>query len=127
MRSHFLHLRDAAVKTDERIPKNGRSRLPFFPHRQGKAFLQRYPDVTCKQFREFTLIGGQRVEAEDAILLEDGVQLAGAVQSSEQRQRIVGHRARGGSRETGASGRTAGRHNVDGGGEARHSGTIELF
>jgi hypothetical protein len=80
-----------------------------------------------EQFREFSLIAGKRVQAKDAILQEGGVQLAGAVQANEQRWRIVGHRAGGGSCETCPPGRAVGRHNVHGAGEASHTIAVKLL
>ena len=127
MRAQFLHLGDTAVETDERIPEDRRSRFPFVPHGHGKSVLHRRPVVARKQFRERLLIGGKRVHAEDAILQEDGVQLAGAVQANEQRRWVVGDRACGGSGEPGTSGRTVRRHDMHGCGEASHSFAIEFF
>src|SRR6266581_2021328 len=126
MRTHFLYLSDAAVETSECISKGRRSRLPCFPHGHAESFWHRDSAVARKQFRERLLIGRKRVQAEDAILLEDGVQLAGAVQTNEQSGRIVGHRARSGSGETSAPSGAVRRHNMHGRGDASHSIAIEL-
>src|SRR5690606_34792250 len=125
MRREILRLDKLAVERGERSRQYGSAQGLGFPLGQRKAFLLRKAGETGKRVGERALLGGQRIQRENAVLCKAVIVRFDAVEADENRRRIVRYGTCGNDGHAAAPIRAVGRHHMHRTGKTAHRLPIE--
>lgn len=110
----------AAIEADQRIHENGCIRDETRPAPCGKSRFELQLALSREGARDRLVMGCQKIDRKDTVLVEPRVRQAGLVQAEENRRRFVGDGTDRRHRHASSAGRTIRRHETDRRGEMAH-------